>query len=61
MSKQSSAEISSLAGRVMNMRRIRDDESPAVPAEKYNRLLKMAQKLAASVLSQDETKGQENG
>lgn len=53
--KRSSPEISSLAGSIL---RIPVRKSALVDVEAYNALLRDAKRLAASVLSQDETKGQ---
>lgn len=58
--KKSSAAASSIAGKVLRMKFVGDDEPMTVSPIKFNRLLDMAQKLAGSVLSQDETKGQDD-
>ena len=51
MPKQSSPELSSLASRVM---RIKPTKNGLVSGSDWNNLLEKAQKLAGSVLSQDE-------
>jgi hypothetical protein len=55
--KESSAELSTLAAKVLNMKR----KTGFISYEAYNDLLAEAQRLAGCVLSQDETKGQGNG
>lgn len=58
MNKQTSSRVSTIAANILQ---IEDWGDPAqVPATEYNNLLADAKILAGSVLSQDETPGQQN-
>lgn len=57
MGKQSSSTMSSLAAEVLNTERAQLNDR--VTPHRYNELLEKAKRLAGSVMSQDETPGQE--
>lgn len=62
--RQSSAELSSLASKIAQLKHrpglsgaTVEHDKRYVPVESYNELVDNAKKLAGSVLSQDETRG----
>lgn len=55
--KKSSSAVSSIAARILRMKLAADGP---IAVEDYNNLLAVAKTLAGSVLSQDETKGQDS-
>lgn len=56
--KETSPEISAIASKML---RRKDARTPLVERSTYNELLAEARQLAASALSQDETKGRAPG